>query len=314
MKRDRLRIVFMGTPQLCLPCLDTLINEEDIIAVITQPDRPRGRGRKAVPPPVKIMAQEKGIPVFQPTSLKESEFLSKIKTLDPDLGIVMAYGMILPKELLDIPRYGFINIHASLLPKYRGAAPINWAIINGEKKTGITIIQMDEGLDTGDIILKKELEIEEGEDAISLAKRLSELAHPALKEALTALKENRWFPRPQDESLATYAPAFKKEDGRVRWELPAISIWRRWLGMKPWPGTYTSFKGKTIKIEDLRPLPSQDKSKEPGKIVKAGPDKVIVTTGDGLIEIGKLQQQGRKMLDARTFLLGFPIKDGEFFE
>jgi methionyl-tRNA formyltransferase len=244
-----LRIIFMGTPDFACPTLKTLIDRgEQVVAVVTQPDRPKGRGQQTLPPPVKLLAQEHDIPVLQPVKVRLPESIEEIRALNPDLIVVVAFGQILPKALLEIPKHGCINVHASLLPRYRGAAPLNWCIINGETETGVTTMMMDVGLDTGDMLLKKATPIDPDEDTRTLHDRLSQIGADLLGETLDALAAGRLVPEKQDEALTCYASMLKKEDGMVDWSKDASVIKNLVRGMTPWPGAYSYLDDKLLKI------------------------------------------------------------------
>src|SRR6266540_1049065 len=264
----KLRLVFMGTPEFACPTLQKLIERGDeILSVVTQPDRPKGRGQQLTPPPVKLLAERHGIPVLQPLKVRAPEFIEVMKGLNPDVIVVIAFVQILPKALLEIPRYGCINVHASLLPRYRGAAPINWCIINGERETGVTIMQMDVGLDTGDMLLKKSTPIDPDEDASSLHDRLTQIGAEALAETLDLLGEGRLVPEKQDDSLTCYAAMLKKEDGLIDWEKDARAIKNLVRGTTPWPGAYTLLDRKTLKVYRVSVAGG---SGTPGMVLQAG--------------------------------------------
>ncbi|MGI6114381.1 MAG: methionyl-tRNA formyltransferase, partial [Mahellales bacterium] len=243
-----MKVVFMGSPDFAVPCLDMLIREHNVVAVVTQPDRPKGRGKKMAATPVKDRALSGGIPVLQPISVKEPKVADQIRALAPDVIITAAYGQIIPPAILDIPRYGCINVHASLLPKYRGASPIQWCIINGEEETGITIMYMEEGMDTGDILLKRRLSIGRDETAGQLHDRLSCLAVEALKTAMEGIQTGTITPIPQDHSKATYCPKLDKSMGIIDWTKDARAIKNLVRGLNPWPGAYTYYKNDLVKI------------------------------------------------------------------
>lgn len=307
-----MRVLFMGTPEFALPSLEALIDSEEVVAVVTQPDRPKGRGKILTPPPVKGLALRYDIPVLQPLSLKDGDTIREISAYKPDLIVVVSYGKILPKTILNIPPYGCINVHASLLPKYRGAAPINWALINGEEETGVTIMEMDEGMDTGDIILQKAIPIEEDDDVESLSTKLSILGAELLKEALSLLKEGKLTSIPQDGAKATYAPMLKKEDGAIPWEWDAWKIRDFVRGMNPWPGAYTFWKGKRLKI--LKGMALGNGDGIPGEVKAVSKEGIDVVTGKGLFRIKKLQPEGKRIMDASEFIQGYRIHGGERFE
>jgi len=307
-----LRILFMGTPQFACPTLQMLIERgENVIAVVTQPDRPKGRGQQMQFPPVKELALSHGIPVIQPVKVRLPEAVEEIRILNPDLIIVVAFGQILPKVLLDIPSYGCINIHASLLPRYRGAAPLNWCIINGERETGITTMLMDVGLDTGDMLLKRTTAITPEDDASSLHDRLSLLGAATMAETLDLLLAGKLHPEKQDDSLSCYAPLLKKELGEINWNAPTITIINLVRGITPWPGAYTKFDGKTVKLHKVRAGSGRG---TPGEILSAGKAGIEAASSDGSIVIEELQLEGKKRLPAAEFLAGCKLEPGSFFE
>jgi len=306
-----LRIIFMGTPQFACPTLQMLIDRgENIVAAVTQPDRPKGRGQQTQPPPVKLLAEQHGIPVLQPLKVRAPEAIEEIRAYRPDLIIVIAFGQILPKTLLDIPRHGCINVHASLLPGYRGAAPINWCIINGETETGITTMMMDVGLDTGDMLLKMATPIFPEDTASSLHDRLSVLGAQAMAETLDLLREGNLSPEKQDDSLSSYAPMLKKEMGEIRWDSSGSSIINLVRGVTPWPGAYTKIDGKVLKIHSVKRGSSTG---SPGMILASGKDGIEAACADGSIVIEELQLEGKKRLKAAEFLSGFRIEPGSTF-
>ncbi len=307
-----LRVVFMGTPEFACPTLQKLIDRgEDVIAVVTQPDRPKGRGQKTVPPPVKELAEKNGIPVLQPLKVRAPEFIEVLKGMKPDLIVVVAFGQILPKALLDIPEFGCINVHASLLPHYRGAAPLNWCIINGETETGVTTMLMDEGLDTGAMLVKKTTPIDPEEDTRSLHDRLSVLGAETLSETLDLLAAGKLDPEKQDDSLSCYAPMLKKEHGLIDWNREPLAIKNMIRGMSPWPGAFTWLDGKMVKIYKVRIHEMQDRNPAPpGTVLKVGKDGIEVACRGGAIIIDELQLEGRKRLPAGDFLAGCKILPG----
>ncbi len=303
----------MGTPEFAVPSLRHLILEEDVICVVTQPDRPKGRGRVMSPPPVKTLALDNDIPVFQPEGIKGQDFLGELKRLNPDIIVVVSYGNILPESILHLPQFGCINVHASLLPKYRGAAPINRAIIRGEKITGITTIQMDKGMDTGDMLLQESIPIEDGDDAGTLYNKLSILGARTLKETLALLKCGKLNAVPQDHSKATYAPLLKKKDGEILWENDAEKISNFIRGMNPWPGAYTFYKGKRIKILRAVSL-DRDTGLNAGTIEHVSGEGINVSTGKGILRVLTLQTEGKRPMEVSDFIQGFKIEAGEGFE
>ncbi|MDI6794524.1 MAG: methionyl-tRNA formyltransferase [bacterium] len=311
----QMRILFMGSPDFALPSLKQLVNSEDqIIGVVTQPDRSAGRGHHLSPPAVKEFALTLGLPIRQFTSLKTDEAVRTIKELAPDLIVVVAYGKILPEELLAIPPYGCLNLHASLLPEYRGAAPINRAIINGETITGVTTMWMDEGLDTGDIILQSEVEIAFEETAGELGTQLSRKGAELLGETIKLIKQGKAPRKKQDQDRASFASPIKKEEGLIEWHLPAIRIHNLVRGLNPVPGAYTYWQGKRLKV--WRTLPSMLSQKTsgavPGEVVSLYPEKqIIITCGKGQsIYLIELQMPGKRRLSAFEFLRGHKIQPG----
>jgi methionyl-tRNA formyltransferase len=306
------RTVFMGTPAFAVPTLDVLLTAGlHLVGVYTQPDRPKGRGQSLAMPPVKEMALRHGIPVFQPQKLRAPEVVEELRALAPDLIVVVAFGQILPKSVLEIPRYGCINVHASLLPKYRGAAPINQAIIDGETETGITTMLMDVGLDTGPMLLKRALTIGPDETAGELHDRLCVLGGETMADTLQLLLRGELHPQVQDESQTCYAAMLKKEDGRIDWSQSAQQIHNRIRGLAPWPGTYTYLNGETLKLFLTR---VEDGEGEPGSILAPAADAVRIACGDGVLAVRELQLPGKKRLAAADFLRGCPLPVGSRLE
>ena len=313
MQPQDLRTVFMGTPDFALHTLQGLIDAGcNMVGVYTQPDRPKGRGKQLAAPPVKALAQQYGIPVYQPARLRNPEAVAELEDLRPDLIVVVAYGQILPKSVLDIPAHGCINVHASLLPKYRGAAPINKAIIDGEMETGITTMYMDVGLDTGDMLVKKSLPIGADETAGELHDGLALLGRQAMEETLARLCAGTLERKPQDDAQSTYAPMMKKEDGRIDWTRPASEVHNQVRGLDPWPGAYTTLHGELLKIAGTKPADSG--GAQPGQIMAADKEGVIVACGTGSLLISELQLAGRKRLKADEFLRGCPLEQGMSFK
>ncbi|MCI0481327.1 MAG: methionyl-tRNA formyltransferase [Candidatus Dadabacteria bacterium] len=303
-----MRIVFMGTPEFAVPSFKALLDSQDeVAALVAQPDKPKGRGLKPAPPPTKIVAEQFGIPVLQPSGIRTEAFLQELTELRPDLICVAAYGKILPKAVLELPRFGCLNVHASLLPKYRGAAPVNWAIARGEAVTGITIMQMDKGMDTGDILLTREMPIDYDDTGETLTEKLSLAGAELLLQAIAGLKKGYLRPLKQDEAAATYAPMLKKEDGRVDWSKPAGEIRNQIRGMLPWPGAYTYSNGKMIKIYKAAVAVGEGKQ---GEVIDAPQGVLRVMTGEGALDILELQLEGGKRLDAKAFLSGRKIEPG----
>jgi len=309
MRPQDLRTVFMGTPEFALQTLQGLMDIGcNLVGVYTQPDRPKGRGKQLAAPPVKHCALERGIPVFQPVRLRQAEAVAELEALAPDLIVVVAYGQILPKSVLDIPAHGCINVHASLLPKYRGAAPINRAILDGETETGITTMYMDVGLDTGDMLVKRTLPIGPDETAGELHDRLALLGREAMEETLARLCAGTLQRTAQDDSQSSYAPMMDKEDGRIDWNRPAEELHNQVRGLDPWPGAFTVLKGEILKLARTRVDP--DGTATPGTILAAGRDGVRIACGRGSLWVRELQLAGRKRLPAADFLRGCPLEPG----
>lgn len=301
-------IIFFGTPEFAIPSLRSLINEgEDIVLVVTQPDRVKGRGHRLTSPPVKVVAKEMGLEVIQPDSVKDEALIKRLNDIRPEFIIVVAYGKILPKRILDIPLHGCINLHASLLPKYRGAAPIQWTLIRGEEKTGVTTMLMDEGLDTGPVFLKQELRIEEEDNAESLSRKLSEIGASLLIETIKGVRKGNLKPQPQ-EGEPTYAPPLKKEDGNIDWNKTAREIFNLIRGTYPWPGAYCTIGSEKVRILKAKPL--NDLTGRPGVIEKVTKDELLVGTGKGLLSILELQPSGRSSMTIMAFLQGRRLIQG----
>jgi methionyl-tRNA formyltransferase len=318
---NRFRLVFCGTPQFAVPSLKHLLAQPDfeIIAVITQPDRPRGRGNEVSFSSVKETALAANIPVHQPEKIRAPEAQDLLQKLSPDCIVIIAYGQIIPARLLTIPKLGWINLHASLLPKYRGAAPINWAIVNGETKTGATTMRIDAGMDTGDMLLQRELEIGPAETAPGLARRLSEAGAPLMVDTLRGLAAGTIAPHPQDHSKATLAPILKKEDGRIAWTRAAQEIYNRMRGFAPWPGAYTVFRGQTCHLwgEPVSKEAGESISRAgaaPGTLFVEGKN-VLVSCGDTTrLRILTVKLEGRKEVSALEFANGARLKTAERFD
>jgi methionyl-tRNA formyltransferase len=307
LSQEKLRICFMGTAAFALPTLQAVAAAEEVIAVITQPDRPQGRGRETAPPPVKKLALDLGLPVLQPERVKDPLFLSQLAELKPELIAVAAFGQILSPAILDLPPFGCVNVHPSLLPKYRGAAPFQWAVIKGETRTGVSVYRMDQGMDTGPLLLTREVEIGQDETAEELGKRLAVIGGELVVEAIKGLKRETLKPRPQDEKGVTYAPLFKKADGLIPWQESALRI-RNWIrGMVPWPVAYTMWKGKQIKIYRAR---ISEGTGTPGEIISL--DRGIeVACGTGSIVIEELQIEGGRRIRCDEFCRGHRLTVGE---
>ncbi|MDH3359992.1 MAG: methionyl-tRNA formyltransferase [Desulfobulbaceae bacterium] len=305
------RIIYMGTPQFAVPTLESLIaHNENVVAVVTQPDRPKGRGRKLAPPPVKEVALAAGLPVLQPKSIKTDEFLAEIAAYKPDLIVVVAFGRLLPGALIDLPEHGTINIHASLLPKYRGAAPIQWSIINNEAETGVTIMQMDEGLDTGDILLPGAIPIEADDTAESLSDKLSTLGGNLIIEAIEKLKNNNLPATRQNETEATLAPLLCKQEGIIDWQKSATAISGLIRGLDPWPSASTIFEGEPIKLFKPSVLPGEE-TDPPGTILRADKNGLLIATGQDFLLVKEVQLACCKRMPVMAFLSGHPVKPGQ---
>lgn len=299
----------MGTPDFSVPCLEELIKNEEVVGVFTQPDKPKGRGYELTPPPVKVCAQNHNIPVFQPTSMRDGKALEIINTLNAELIIVVAFGKILPKEILTSVKYGCINIHASLLPRLRGSAPIQWSIINGESETGVSSMQMDEGVDTGDWYIKKSLPISQNMNAGELHDALSVLGASLLTETVNLLKENRLEPHKQDDSLSSYAPMLSKELCPIDFSDTAQNIHNKIRGLYPWPVAVTKLNGKVLKVQESRL--SDIKTEEKAGTVISLDGGICVACGDGKTVLLKtIQLEGKKRMNYSDFLRGHPIEKG----
>jgi methionyl-tRNA formyltransferase len=314
-----MRIVFCGTPEFAVPSLRALLANPEfaVEAVITQPDRPRGRGQRVSPSPVKEVAAQAGVRIYQPASMKSDEARDFIAEIKPDAVVIIAYGQIIPRRLLDIPRLGWMNLHGSLLPKYRGAAPIAWAIINGEPKTGLTTMRLDPGLDTGPILMQRELEIGRDETAPELAKRMAELGAPLVADSLIKLNRGEIVPIPQDSTQASFAPILTKEHGRIDWSLTAGEIYNRIRGLAPWPGAYSTFRRRLCQIWG-RPSTSAAADDaagtwEPGSLIVNNAVIEVVCGKGTRLQLEAVQLEGRKRISAREFVNGARLASGEHF-
>ncbi|MDE7321482.1 MAG: methionyl-tRNA formyltransferase [Lachnospiraceae bacterium] len=309
-----MKIVYMGTPDFSVGALEALIKAgHEVTAAVTQPDKPKGRSGQVQFSPVKACALRYNIPVFQPDKIKTPEAIDKLKTYEADVYVVAAFGQILSKQILEMPKFGCINIHASLLPKYRGAAPINQCIIDGEKETGITIMQMDAGVDTGDILTQKKVIIEDKETAESLFDKLSKAGAELIVETLPMLERGEITPVKQDESFATHVKMMDKSMGRIDWTQDAAVIERLVRGLNAWPSAYTSYQGKTVKIWDsdvVLEYEGSNGTEKPGTIVSVAKDSFDVVCGNGILRINELQLAGKKRMDTKSFLLGNQWKAG----
>jgi methionyl-tRNA formyltransferase len=310
-----LSLIFMGTPDLACASLRALLNapEIKITAVVTQPDRPVGRNPLPQPPPVKKTAIEAGIPVLQPERARNPEFVEQLRAFAPDLIVVAAFGQILPKAILDMPRFGCLNVHTSLLPKYRGAAPIQWAILNGDAQTGVTLMKMAPALDVGDILAQSTTAIEPSDNAETLHDRLADMGATLLVQTVQDYVAGKIIPRPQNESEATYVGKISKEDGRLNWSLPARVLWNRIRGFTPWPGAFTFIpatpKPRLLKI--WRAQVEEHFNGAPGHILSADKTGIVIACGSGALRVLELQREGGRRMNAQDFLAGHPFKPGD---
>ncbi len=305
-----MKIVFMGTPDFAVPTLESLINSShQVVGVVTQPDKPKGRGGAVQFPPIKETALANNIPVYQPVKVKDPDFMEELIAMSADVIVVVAFGQLLPKAILNLPKYGCLNVHASLLPKLRGSAPINWAVINGEKETGVTAMYMDVGIDTGDMIKKVVVPIEEKETGGSLHDKLAVLGGPLMLSVLQELEEGTATREKQEEGLSSYVKMLDKSLGNINWDMDAIQIERLIRGLNPWPSTYTSLEGKMLKIWQADVIEKEYKA-ENGTIVEISKDGIIVKTGKGALVIKELQLQGKKRMTVDAFLRGNTLETG----
>ena len=306
-----MKVVFMGTPDFAVGALEALVEAgHEVVAVVTQPDKPKGRGKEMQQTPVKVCALKHNIEVFQPVKIKHKEAVEVLKGYGAELFVVAAFGQILSKEILDMPKYGCVNIHASLLPKYRGAAPIQWAILDGEKETGVTIMQMNEGLDTGDMLTKVIVPIEDTDTGESLFDKLAEAGAKLLIETIPQIESGEVTPQPQDDSLSTYAKMIKKEMGLIDWKKEAVVLERLVRGMNSWPSAYTHFNGKTLKVwESEVEMGNHDVA--PGTVVEVTKNSIKVQTGQDLLVLKQIQLEGKKRMDVAAFLLGYKVETGD---
>jgi methionyl-tRNA formyltransferase len=309
-----LRIVFMGTAELACASLKALLDSPgfEIAGVVTQPDRPRGRDLKLQPSPVKKIAAAAGLPVWQPERARHPDFLAQLSALRPDLLVVAAYGQILPQSMLDLPRFGAVNVHASLLPKYRGAAPIQWAILNGELETGVTIMNMAAGLDTGDILSRRSVPILPDDNSATLHERLAALGAELLVPTILEYTSGRIVPQPQIESAASYARKIMKEDGRLDWTQPARKLWNQVRAFTPWPGAFTDLSEKSGQrvLKILRATIEENRSGPPGEILQADKTGLVVACGQEALRIHELQLEGGRRMAATELLTGHPLQPG----
>ncbi|MDD5141463.1 MAG: methionyl-tRNA formyltransferase [Verrucomicrobiales bacterium] len=325
-----LRIIFMGTAELSCASLEKISSDKNfsVVAVITQPDKPKGRELKLTPSPVKVLAEKLNLPVFQPLKARDEQFISELRELKPDLMVVVAYGQILPQTILDLPRYGCLNVHTSLLPKYRGAAPIQWAIADGEPETGVTIMKMDAGLDTGPILSTRRTPILPTDDSQILHDRLAQLGAELLVQTIPAYVTGEITPQPQPAEGSTYAAKIKKEDGQIDWSQPAVQIWNRLRAFTPWPGAFTflSVTGILPVKDRLEACPAKphllkiwktevvERSGAAGIVLSADKTGLVVGCGQNALRILELQREGGRRMSAAEFLAGFPLQAGAKFD
>ncbi|MCI8377347.1 MAG: methionyl-tRNA formyltransferase [Lachnospiraceae bacterium] len=309
-----MRVLYMGTPDFAVGTLEALIqSEHEVIGVVTQPDRPKGRSGKMQFSPVKETALKYDIPVYQPERARDGEFLREVRSMGPDVIVVAAFGQILPKELLEMPKYGCINVHASLLPKLRGAAPIQWSVILGDEESGVTIMQMDEGIDTGDILLVEKYRLEEKETGGSLFEKLAAFGGRMILEVLKSAEEGTLCPVKQNESEHTYAKMLSKETGRIDFSKPAVEIERLIRGLNPWPSAYCFLDGKMMKIWEADvacPFNEENSALENGTVAAVGKSDFTVKTGEGFLKVLSVQLEGKKRMDTAAFLRGYPLERG----
>ena len=309
-----MNILFMGTPEFALPTLKALHHSShSLLAVITQPDKPKGRGQKLLVSPIKQYALDFSLPILQPKTVNDPEFIESLRKNQPDIIIVIAFGQILSETFLKIPKLFCINLHSSLLPKYRGAAPIHRSILNGDTQTGVTSMIMDKGMDTGDILLTKETPIHETDNAQTLHDTLSEMGGALVLETLRRLEENTLLPIPQDHSKATYAPKLKKEEGLVKWDQPAATLFNQVRGLTPWPGTYTLLNKKRLRILKAQVTEGTPEDR-PGQVERVTDMGIEVGTGKDRLIITELQPEGKKNMPAKSFLAGYKIERGTLFD
>lgn len=298
------RIVFMGTPDFAVPILQTLLETQTVAGVVTQPDRPAGRGQTLRPSPVKKLALQAGVPLYQPTSLRPPESAEPLRVWEPDAIVVAAYGQILRPHVLSLPPHGCINVHASLLPRWRGASPIHHAILAGDPETGVSLMQMDAGLDTGPVFVQEAIPIEPDDTAATLHDRLAQLGAEMVRRYLDDILAGRLSPKPQDERAATYAPMIKKEDGELDWHEPAVALERRVRAMTPWPGAYTWWAGERLRIPAAKAR-TDGPAAPPGTVVREG-DAILVTTGAGSLQLLEVQPAGGRVMAVDAFVNGHP--------
>lgn len=311
-----MKIVFMGTPDFAVGALEEIIKAgHEVTAVVTQPDKPKGRGKEMQIPPVKACALKHGLTVFQPAKIKEKEAVERLASYEADIFVVAAFGQILSKEILDMPKYGCINIHASLLPKYRGAAPIQWAVIDGEEETGVTIQQMNEGVDTGDILMQEVVKLDPKETGASLFDKLAVCGAGLIVRCLEAIEKGNVTPQKQDESKSTHAKMLKKEMGKLDFSQDAVTLERKVRGLNSWPSAYTYYKGKTLKIWecDAVSLKEDASGNVCGRVCEVTKDSFTIETANGGLRVTEVQLEGKKRMEVSAFLPGYPMEVGTVF-
>jgi methionyl-tRNA formyltransferase len=307
------RTIFFGSPDFAVPCLEAVHDISEIAVVISQPDRPAGRGLSMRPPAVKKRALELGLEVWQPRKVRTAEFAEKLRALNADVAVVVAYGRILPRAVLDAPRTGCVNVHASLLPRWRGAAPIQWSIVHGDEETGVTLMQVDERMDAGPILATTSTPIAPDDDAVTLSERLSKMGAELLREQLANYVAGDLPPQPQDADAATMAPLLKKEHGRIDWNKPARAVHNHIRGMNPWPGAHTVLGERRIKVHRTLATTLDPEGAAPGQVIALDPEGILVACAEGTLEIQELQESGRKRVDARAFATGRGVTVGDRF-
>lgn len=307
---SRFRALFFGTADFAAPSLSALLEVADVAAVITQPDRPAGRGMRQRPPPVKLLATERGLPVLQPTKVRTASFAEELRAFHADVALVIAYGRILPRAVLDAPRLGCVNVHASLLPRWRGAAPIHWAIVHGDDETGVCLMRMDEGMDTGPVLACERTPIGDGETAGELSKKLSLMAAELVRREFPRYVAGELVETPQDPGRATLAPMMEREHGRVDWTRSAKRVHDLVRGMSPWPGAFTTLDGARVKLHRTHVVVPEGVRGEPGTIVRAEAHGIEVACGDGVVAIDELQLEGKRRMSAAELLAGHHWQPG----
>ncbi len=308
-----MRTIFFGSPDFAVPCLEALHDISTIAVVVSQPDRPAGRELAMRPPAVKKRALELGLEVWQPTRVRTAEFAEKLRALEADVAVVVAYGRIVPRAVLDAPTAGCVNVHASLLPRWRGAAPIQWSIVHGDEETGVTLMQMDEGMDTGPILATASTPIARDDDAATLSERLSKMGAELLREQLPRYVAGDLTPEPQEEGAATMAPLLTKDDGRIDWNKSARAVHNQIRGMNPWPGAHTVLGERRIKVHRTVASTLDPEGVAPGQVIALDPEGILVACTEGTLEIQELQESGRKRVDARSFASGRGVAIGDRF-